>query len=114
MKKSKYITAIFFMITLSLLSCQPVQKPEVKGKGPLAVVMERGVATPEYHAPMERWRAVHKKALANGDFSERECALCHNPKRSCNTCHGYIGTKEISIPEATLYWPAHEKEKKIN
>lgn len=77
----------------------------------MAVVMERGTASAEYHAPLERWRATHKRALANGDFTERECLLCHNPQKSCNHCHGYIGAREISVPEAFLYWPDLKKEK---
>lgn len=105
----KILIAVFLPIVL--LGCQQVQKPEIKGEGPLAVVMERGTASAEYHAPLERWRATHKRALANGDFTERECLLCHNPQKSCNHCHGYIGAREISVPEAFLYWPDLKKEK---
>jgi len=105
----KILIAVF--LPIALLGCQQVQKPEVKGEGPLAVVMERGTASAEYHAPLERWRATHKRALANGDFTERECLLCHNPQKSCNHCHGYIGAREISVPGASLYWPDLKKEK---
>jgi hypothetical protein len=105
----KILIAVF--LPIALLGCQQVQKPEVKGEGPLAVVMERGTASAEYHAPLERWRATHKRALANGDFTERECLLCHNPQKSCNHCHGYIGAREISVPEAFLYWPDLKKER---
>jgi hypothetical protein len=91
-------------------SCQQVQKPEVKGEGPLAVAMDRAITSPEFHAPVERWRSIHKKAINNGDFTERECVLCHNPKKSCNHCHSYIGARQISIREAPLLWP-DEKEK---
>ncbi len=105
----KILIAVFLPIVL--LGCQQVQKPEIKGEGPLAVVMERGTASAEYHAPLERWRATHKRALANGDFTERECLLCHNPQKSCNHCHGYIGAREISVPEAFFYWPDLKKEK---
>jgi hypothetical protein len=95
---------------LAFAGCQNVQKPEIKGQGPLAVVMDRGTATAEYHAPLERWRAAHKQALNDGDFTERECVLCHNPQKSCNHCHAYVGAKEISIPEASLYWPDSQDE----
>jgi len=89
---------------LGLLACQQVQKPELKGEGPLAVTVARGTAIPEYHAPAERWRVGHGQALNGGDFSQRECVLCHNPETGCNQCHLYVGTQKISIPEASLYW----------
>src|SRR4030042_4783368 len=88
-----------------LLGCQQVQKPELKGEGPLAVVVPRGSTAPEYHAPMERWRSIHMEAINQGDFTQRECVLCHNPKTGCNKCHQYIGAKEVSVPETSLYWP---------
>ncbi len=91
--------------------CQQVQKPEVKGEGPLAVKMARGVTSPEFHAPLERWRTTHKNALNMGDFTERECVFCHDPKKSCNQCHQYIGVREISVAEASLFWPEEEKKK---
>ena len=97
---------IFSLVFWSLPACQQVQKPEVKGSGPLAVAVERGAVAPEYHAPPERWRAIHKMALKSGDFIERECVLCHNPGKSCNQCHKYVGAKEIKVAEAMLYWPA--------
>ncbi len=110
--RRSYSIACFLAILLILVfsGCQNVQKPEIKGKGPLAVVMDRGTATPEYHAPLERWRANHKQALNDGDFTERECVLCHNPQKSCNNCHGYVGAKEVSIAEAALYWPDQRSE----
>ncbi len=108
MKKNDYIAIILFMLLGFLPACQQVSKPEIKGSGPLAIVMERGTVTPEYHAPLERWRARHKEAIKGGDFSERECVLCHNPQKSCNRCHGYVGAKETKISEALLYWPTEE------
>jgi hypothetical protein len=94
-----------------IVGCQQVQKPEVKGEGPLAVKMARGITSPEFHAPLERWRTTHKKALSIGDFSERECILCHDPKKSCNNCHKYIGARAIDVPEVSLFWPEEKKEK---
>jgi len=102
---------LMLFILLSLVSCQQVQKPEVKGEGPLAVKMARGITSPEFHAPLERWRTTHKKVLNMGDFTERECILCHDPKKSCNNCHKYIGGREIYVPEASLFWPEEKKEK---
>ena len=79
------------------------------GQGPLAVKVTRGTAVPEYHAPAERWRIQHPEALNRGDFSQKECILCHNPRTGCNQCHGYAGVKPITVPEAALFWPAHVK-----
>jgi hypothetical protein len=94
-----------------IVGCQQVRKPEVKGEGPLAVNMTRGITSPEFHVPLERWRTTHKKALSIGDFTERECILCHDPKKSCNNCHKYIGVRAIDVPEASLFWPEEKKEK---
>jgi len=109
MKQVHSISMLLCLLLWSLPACQQVSKPEVKGSGPLAVVMERGTVAPEYHAPLERWRARHKEAINSGDFSERECVLCHNPQKSCNRCHGYIGAKETKISEALLYWPTEDR-----
>jgi len=97
---------------LMMVGCQQVQKPEVRGEGPLAVKMARGITSPEFHAPLERWRTTHKKALSIGDFTERECILCHDPKKSCNNCHHYIGAPEIDVPEASLFWPEEKPEER--
>ena len=94
-----------------LVACQEVQKPELKGEGPLAVVVPRGSTAPEYHAPIERWRTLHMEAIHQGDFTQRECVLCHNPKTGCNRCHQYIGAKLVVVPEAELYWPEGKSEK---
>jgi len=105
---------VYLLSAISLLmtaSCQQVQKPEVRGEGPLTVKMARGVTSPEFHAPLERWRTTHKNALNMGDFTERECILCHDPKKSCNHCHQYIGAREVSVAEASLFWPEEEKKK---
>ena len=96
-------------LSLGGFGCQQVQKPELNGKGPLAVKVARGTVVPEYHAPAERWRVQHMDALNLGDFSQRECMLCHNPQTGCNQCHQYAGAKQISVLEAVLYWPAHGK-----
>jgi hypothetical protein len=103
MRKAIHLYIILVLMVASL-ACQQVQKPELKGEGPLAVIMARGTASPEYHAPLERWRVSHGQAINRGDFSRRECVLCHNPETNCNQCHQYVGTPKISVPEASLYW----------
>jgi len=102
---------LFIIILIAGLGCQQVQKPELKGEGPLAVTVARGTAIPEYHAPAERWRTLHADALNQGDFSPRECVLCHNPENGCNQCHQYVGAKRISVPEAFSYWPENGQKK---
>ena len=107
--------SVCYLLTVTSLfmiaGCQQVQKPEVRGEGPLAVKTARGITSPEFHAPLERWRTTHKKALNIGDFTERECILCHDPQKSCNNCHKYIGVRAIYVPEAFLFWPEEKKEK---
>ena len=105
------LSALCFPI---LLGCQQVQKPEVNGEGPLGVKMARGIISPEFHAPLERWRTSHKQALNGGDFTERQCVLCHDPQKSCNNCHGYIGARKIEVSEASFLWPEEKKEKDQN
>lgn len=103
MKRIVMLTVILGL-AFGPLGCQDVPKPELKGKGPLAIVVPRGTSTPEYHAPSEAWRANHKKALDREDFWRKECILCHNPATGCNRCHQYIGAEEIRILEAELYY----------
>ncbi len=113
LRKSAFICVPIAFIFFG--ACQQVQKPELKGEGPLAVTVARGTAVPEYHAPAERWRTLHGEALNRGDFSQRECVLCHDPRSGCNQCHQYVGAPRISVPEASLYWPEQNhpgKEKK--
>ena len=92
------------MALFGFFACQQVQKPELKGEGPLVVTVARGTATPEYHSPAARWQVSHGQAINWGDFTQRECVLCHNPETSCNKCHQYVGTPKITVPEASLYW----------
>jgi hypothetical protein len=107
--KTLSILLAITVLGLCALGCQQVQKPELNGQGPLAVRVARGTAVPEYHAPAERWRVQHQEALNRGDFSQKECILCHNPRTGCNQCHQYAGVKQILVPEAALFWPAHVK-----
>jgi len=100
---------VCLLLLVCLIACQQVQKPELNGPGPLSVVVPRGSTAPEYHAPLERWRATHMDAINQGDFSQKECVLCHNPKTGCNQCHTYVGAKEVSVPEAGLYWPERKE-----
>lgn len=85
--------------------CQQVPKPEVRGEGPLQIVVPPETKIPEYHAPAPRWRVQHGEAINQEDFSQRECLLCHNPQTGCQKCHKYVAAKAIALPEAGLFWP---------
>jgi hypothetical protein len=107
--KTFFVLGIVAFLGLGLPGCQPVKKPELNGEGPLAVKIARGMEVPEYHAPAERWRVRHGEALNQGDFTQKECILCHSPQTGCNRCHAYAGVKKIFLPEANLFWPAHDR-----
>jgi hypothetical protein len=109
MKFHHYLSAIILVSVVGFWGCEKVQKPELRGQGPLAITVERGTATPEYHAPLESWRNLHMEAINRGDFTQKECVLCHNPQTGCNRCHGYVGAKEVNIPEAELYYAGTKK-----
>jgi len=72
-----------------------VEKPELKGKGPLALKLPAGVLSPEYHQPVEYWKQHHMDILKRGDYSKQECMLCHDVNTSCNNCHEYVGVKKV-------------------
>ncbi|MGB9698188.1 MAG: hypothetical protein ACPL5I_02280 [Thermodesulfobacteriota bacterium] len=95
-----------------LVSCEQVSKPEIRKPGPLQVVVPAGTPIPEYHAPAERWRIQHSRAINQKDFSEKECLLCHNPQTGCQKCHKYVAAKEINLAEATIFWAGKEKDGK--
>jgi hypothetical protein len=104
--------ALFLLMILVSSGCQQVQRPELNGEGPLEVTVARGTPTPEYHSPSERWRTLHGELLNRGDFTQRECILCHDPQTGCNQCHQYLGVKKIDLPEASLYWPEPANRRK--
>ena len=109
--KTLFILLGAFFLTGISAGCQQVQKPELNGEGPLAIKVVRGTTVPEYHAPADRWRIQHKEGLIRGDFTQRECMLCHNPRTGCNQCHQYAGVIQISAPGASLYWPTDKEGK---
>ena len=72
--------------------------PEIPSRdvvGPLQLELETEKGAPLGHSPSDRWRTHHREAIARGDFPESECQVCHDPKRYCNQCHGYVGVKRI-------------------
>ncbi len=81
------------VIVLIMPACvrENVEKPELNGKGPLAIKMEEGIPAPESHIPADLWRKNHMVGLDN----KEECMGCHNPETSCNNCHKYVGVKLV-------------------
>ncbi len=75
-----------------------VEKPAVRGTGPLAIQMPPGLSAPNYHTQpsAEWWRARHGERVASSGGTQ-ECLGCHNPQTSCNNCHAYVGVQPIVV-----------------
>jgi len=91
------MTALLLMVFMA--GCNKVDKPELKGKGPLAVKLPAGILSPEYHQPVEYWKSHHMDILKRGDYSRQECMLCHDANTSCNNCHDYVGVLRVATYE---------------
>jgi hypothetical protein len=94
----KLIPFIVVLILIALIAaCYPryVQKPVKDGVGPLAVYIEPKFAAPEYHSPLDYWQSHHMHIVNRGDIAKTDCLYCHEPERSCNNCHGYVGADPI-------------------
>jgi len=83
-------------VVLALVS-QPVPvKPVKDGTGPLAVRLDPGIPAPSTHSPLDWWQKQHPNVVNNGDLREQDCVYCHDPAKSGNNCHAYVGVKQIS------------------
>jgi len=113
-RRAKNFWVLFIVMALLGIGggCEQVSKPEIRKPGPLQIVVPAGTPIPEYHAPAERWRIQHSKAISQKDFSERECLLCHNPQTGCQKCHKYVAAKEINLAEAAYIWASEGKDGK--
>ena len=88
------------LLVLFVAGCnKKVTKPELKGKGPLALKLPAGVLSPEYHQPVDFWKQHHMDVLKRGDYSKQECMLCHDVNTSCNNCHDYVGVVRVEAYE---------------
>lgn len=100
MKKSAMILAAVSLLLLSFtMGCNKVQKPELKGEGPLALKLPDGVLSPEYHQPVDYWKQHHMDLILRGDYNRQECMLCHDANTSCNNCHDYVGVPRVATYE---------------
>jgi len=96
MRKLALYLLVLVLITLILvLHPSYVQKPEKDDGGPLSVYIDPRFAAPEYHSPLDYWQTHHWEIVNRGDIAQDDCLYCHEPERSCNNCHGYVGIAEI-------------------
>ena len=73
----------------------PVEKPVKDGTGANAITIAARYPAPAYHTPLERWQTLHMEALNRGDLAQADCLYCHEPAKSCNNCHDYVGVDRI-------------------
>jgi len=97
LKKLSVLAAAVALLALFGLAtgCERVDKPELKGEGKLALSVQAGVLSPEYHQPVEYWKQHHMDLINKGDYTIEECTLCHNVHTSCNNCHDYVGVNRV-------------------
>jgi hypothetical protein len=96
MRKTALLTGAFLIIALSVFFYPGfVEKPVKDGAGPLAVWVDPQYAAPEYHSPLDWWQTHHMDVVDRGDLERADCLYCHEPERSCNNCHGYVGAAPI-------------------
>lgn len=74
---------------------QFVEKPVKDGPGPLSVYLDPSLPAPEYHSPLEWWQTHHMDIVNRGDMLQTDCLHCHDPQKSCNNCHDYVGVNRI-------------------
>lgn len=94
---------VFLIIAVSVIILLVVgfypswaEKPVKGGVGPLAVRIGAQYPAPEYHSPLERWQTHHMDMVNRGDLAQNDCLYCHEPAKSCNNCHGYVGVDPIT------------------
>lgn len=95
------LAAVVIIFTFFVAGCADrVETPGLAREGatgPLALRFEPGVSAPEYHAPPEYWQARHGDILlGTGDFSIKECLVCHVAEASCDNCHRYVGAPLVA------------------
>ena len=87
------------LIVLGLLVAlypAPVDKPVKDGAGPNAITIAARYPAPQYHTPLDWWQTHHMDAVNRGDMAQSDCLYCHEPERSCNNCHSYVGVDPIA------------------
>ena len=101
-----------------MITCSKVPpKPVLNGSGPLSIeINSEVISTPEFHNPLEQWKAWHMFYVNESVYTQKSCMYCHNPAKSCNNCHQYVGVKEVSddAPDNTYVQGFNRLELKIN
>ncbi len=96
MRKAFLIIAVLIIVLL-VVGFYPswAEKPVKDGSGPLAVRIDARYPAPEYHSPLDWWQTHHMDVVNRGDLARTDCLYCHEPAKSCNNCHGYVGVNPI-------------------
>lgn len=96
MRKLFLVLAVILILTLTVFYWPYWVEPPVKdGPGPLSVYISSQYAAPEYHSPLDYWKTHHTDMVNRGDLDQQDCLYCHEPERSCNNCHGFVGANSI-------------------
>ena len=93
--KTFFLPILFVALASALtIACVP-EKPVKDGHGELAVTIDPEFTAPATHSPLDWWQTHHFQVVNSGDIKEKDCLYCHQPDRSCNNCHGYVGVRKI-------------------
>lgn len=97
MRKTILLIAVVILL-VSIIALYPtwVETPVMNGIGPMAVHVSAQYAAPEYHSPLDYYRTHHMDLLNRGDLTQADCLHCHEPERSCNNCHRFVGVDLIA------------------
>ena len=87
------LLAAVLVIAGLLIALRPaaVEKPVKDGFGANAITIAARYVAPPYHSPLDWWQTHHMDAVNRGDFAKADCLYCHEPAKSCNNCHNYVG-----------------------
>ena len=97
MRRFFLIVAVLSLVGLAVgLYPAWVAKPVKDGAGPLAVRISAQYPAPEYHSPLDWWQTHHMDMVNRGDLAKTDCLTCHEPAKSCNNCHGFVGVAAIA------------------
>ena len=94
MRKLLLLILLCLIFAVLVVGCV-TEKPVKDGHGELAVTIDREFTAPVTHSPLDWWQTRHFQVVNSGDIKEKDCLYCHQPDRSCNNCHGYVGVRKI-------------------
>jgi hypothetical protein len=98
MRKAALLIAVLTLFILAIAFYPTyVEKPILNGTGPLSVQIDPRFPAPETHKPLDWWQTHHMDVVNRGDLEKIDCLYCHEPRTSCNNCHGYVGVDPILL-----------------